>query len=179
ARAASGGAARSALPYIAASMKSVGRVLAVLAGGWLAMCCALQPAAAAATQGGAGGTAQVLVITGTDPYLPAFVAIDTAMREAVARRRQEPVQWIHVALADCLVVDLNLPAMSGLDLVERPRERGLDTPTVAISAHDVAPLRQRLRQCGIEHFLAKPFRGSVLVRSVGAALGQRRDGGGP
>ena len=84
-----------------------------------------------------------------------------------------------VALADCLVVDLNLPAMSGLDLVERLRARGLDTPTVAISAHDVAPLRQRLRQCGIEHFLAKPFRGSALVRSVDAALGQRRDGGGP
>lgn len=80
-----------------------------------------------------------------------------------------------VALADCLVVDLNLPAMSGLDLLERLRQRGVDAPAVAISAHDEAPLRQRLRRCGIEHFLAKPFRGSALVRSVDAALGARRD----
>lgn len=79
-----------------------------------------------------------------------------------------------VALADCLVVDLNLPAMSGLDLVERLRQRGVHAPAVAISAHDEAPLRQRMRQCGIEHFLAKPFRGSALVRSVDAALGERR-----
>ncbi|HOM12408.1 MAG TPA: response regulator [Rubrivivax sp.] len=79
-----------------------------------------------------------------------------------------------VALADCLVVDLNLPAMSGLELVERLRERGVHAPTVAISAHDERPLRQRLCRSGIEHFLAKPFRGSALVRSVDAALAERR-----
>lgn len=79
-----------------------------------------------------------------------------------------------VALADCLVVDLSLPAMSGLDLVERLRQRGVDAPAVAISAHDEAPLRQRMHECGIEHFLAKPFRGSALVRSVDAALAGHR-----
>lgn len=42
----------------------------------------------------ASEAAQVLVITGSDPYLPAFVAIDAAMRQAVARR-QRPVQWLH------------------------------------------------------------------------------------
>lgn len=87
-------------------MKSVGRVLAVLAGGWLAVLCALQPAAAAATPGGAasaadrgaGGAPQVLVITGSDPYLPAFVAIDTAMRDAVARRGPQTVLWLHESI---------------------------------------------------------------------------------
>jgi signal transduction histidine kinase len=39
--------------------------------------------------------AQVLVITGSDPYLPAFVAIDAAMREAVARQASQRVLWLY------------------------------------------------------------------------------------
>lgn len=43
----------------------------------------------------AGRTAQVLVLSGSEPYLPGFVAIDAAMREAMARRREASVVWIH------------------------------------------------------------------------------------
>jgi hypothetical protein len=43
-------------------------------------------------------SAQVLVITGTDPYLPAFVAIDAAMRDAVAKNRQAPVNWLYESI---------------------------------------------------------------------------------
>jgi signal transduction histidine kinase len=52
------------------------------------------------TAGGRGGVepAQVLVISGTDPYLPAFVAIDAAMREAAARRRAGPVLWLYESI---------------------------------------------------------------------------------
>lgn len=64
--------------------------------------------------------------------------------------------------ADCLVVDVHLPAMSGLDLVERLRQRGLNTPAVAISAHG-----------GLERFLGKPFLGSVLVSTVNELLAER------
>jgi signal transduction histidine kinase len=42
--------------------------------------------------------AQVLVITGSDPYLPAFVAIDAAMRAAVAKNRQGPVNWLYESI---------------------------------------------------------------------------------
>lgn len=51
--------------------------------------------AAAASGPGARDTAQVLVISGTDPHLPAFVTIDGAMREAMVRRRAGPVVWIY------------------------------------------------------------------------------------
>jgi signal transduction histidine kinase len=43
-------------------------------------------------------SAQVLVITGSDPYLPAFVAIDAAMRDAVAKNRQAPVNWLYESI---------------------------------------------------------------------------------
>ncbi len=57
-----------------------------------------QTGAAAAAGRGAGDAAQVLVINGTDPYLPAFVAIDSAMRGAATRLRQGPVLWIHESI---------------------------------------------------------------------------------
>ena len=77
---------------------------------------------------------------------------------------------------DCLVVDFNLPAMSGLDLIDRLRERGVTAPAVVISAQDEAKVRRETRNRGIEHFLPKPFLGSALVRKVDAALVERRRG---
>lgn len=79
---------------------------------------------------------------------------------------------------DCLVVDLNLPAMSGLDFVDRLRERGVTAPAVVISALDETKVREETRRRGIEHFLSKPFLGSTLVRTVDAVLDQRRRSGG-
>jgi FixJ family two-component response regulator len=77
----------------------------------------------------------------------------------------------------CLVVDLNLPAMSGLDLIDRLRERGVTAPAVVISAQEEAKARGELQRRGIRHFLPKPFLGSALVRAVDAVLGERLGGG--
>jgi FixJ family two-component response regulator len=66
--------------------------------------------------------------------------------------------------ADCLVVDLNLPKMSGLDLVDCLRRRGVTAPAVVITAYDTPGVRVEVRRRGIGHVLAKPFPGSTLVR---------------
>ena len=72
--------------------------------------------------------------------------------------------------ADCLVVDLNLPAMSGLDLVDRVRQHGVTVPTVLITAHDEPRVRDEVKRRGIQHFLAKPFLGSALVRLLDSVI---------
>jgi len=72
--------------------------------------------------------------------------------------------------ADCLVFDLDLPALSGLDLLERLRARGMKAPAVAISAQDPKRARRDVRRRGIDHFLAKPFSGSALVRLIDDVL---------
>lgn len=79
--------------------------------------------------------------------------------------------------SDCLVVDIGLPGMSGLELVDRLRQRGIPAPVIFVSAREEAQLRDEIRRRGIEHFLAKPFLGSVLVRTVDAVLGERPRGG--
>ena len=76
----------------------VHRLLPAVLGALLAACSAAMAQGAAAAGRGAGDPAQVLVISGTDPYLPAFVAIDAAMRDAVARRRPGPVHWIYESI---------------------------------------------------------------------------------
>jgi FixJ family two-component response regulator len=68
--------------------------------------------------------------------------------------------------ADCLVVDLNLPKMSGLELIDRLRERGVTAPAVVITAHEQASVRREVQLRGIDHFLAKPFPGGALVRLI-------------
>ena len=77
------------------------------------------------------------------------------------------------ARADCLVVDVNLPAMSGLELVIRLRRRGLQMPAVAISAHDEAGMREAVRSGGVERFLGKPFPGRALVSAVNELIAAR------
>lgn len=78
---------------------------------------------------------------------------------------------------DCLVIDLNLAGMSGLDLLHGLRQRGITAPAVVISAHDEARVREEVRRRGVEHFLAKPFRGTTLVGVLGGMLAQRSGGG--
>jgi len=75
--------------------------------------------------------------------------------------------------ADCLVVDLHLPAMSGLELMTRLRRSGLRAPAVAISAHDDAGTREAVRSLGIERFLGKPFLGKTLIDTVNELIGAR------
>jgi len=77
------------------------------------------------------------------------------------------------ARADCLVVDVHLPAMSGLELVTRLRRRGLRVPAVAISAHDEAGTREAARSQGVERFLGKPFLGKTLVSTVSELIAGR------
>ncbi len=66
------------------------------------------------------------------------------------------------AEADCLVLDHNLPGMSGLDLIGVVRERGVDTPAVIVSGHG-KPLLTRAAQAGVHAVLRKPLAADALL----------------
>jgi len=70
--------------------------------------------AASAPASSAGETDQVLVITGTDPYLPAFVAIDAAMRAALVRRHERPVVWLYESIDSVRLGGITGPAFAEL-----------------------------------------------------------------
>jgi FixJ family two-component response regulator len=72
--------------------------------------------------------------------------------------------------AACLVVDIRMPKMSGLDLQDRLKEEGCDVPIIFITAHGDARMRIRAMREGAVEFLAKPFDHQLLLNKVRSAL---------
>ena len=72
--------------------------------------------------------------------------------------------------AACIISDLKLPAMSGLDLLAELRTRGWKSPLILITAHDAPGLREDALRRGATSYLAKPFRGTALLDAVNAAV---------
>lgn len=76
--------------------------------------------------------------------------------------------------AACVVTDLRLPAMSGLELLVELQRRGGWPPLVLITAHDAPGLREDVLRRGAADYLVKPFPGAALLatlRSVMATAG--------
>lgn len=57
----------------------------------------------------------------------------------------------------CLLLDLRMPGMSGIDLVEELHRRGLRVPTIVMTGHADAQSAERLEPFGLIGFLEKPF----------------------
>ncbi len=70
----------------------------------------------------------------------------------------------------CLVLDVRLPGMSGLQLQKKLSEDGIDLPTVIITGHGDVPLAVRALQAGALHFLEKPFHDQDVLDCVQEAL---------
>lgn len=66
----------------------------------------------------------------------------------------------------CMILDVRLPQMDGLQLLEALRERGVEMPAVFISGHGDIPLAVRAVQAGALDFLEKPFRDDLLLEKV-------------
>ena len=74
------------------------------------------------------------------------------------------------AQAACLIVDIRMPKMSGLQLQARLNEEESNTPIIFITAHGDARMRIRAMREGAVEFLAKPFDHHLLLKRVRAAL---------
>jgi FixJ family two-component response regulator len=72
----------------------------------------------------------------------------------------------------CLVLDLRMAGMSGLDLLKHLGAIGSRIPVVILTAHGDDDARQRALQAGAIAFLGKPFRGDALLEAVRTALGR-------
>jgi FixJ family two-component response regulator len=71
----------------------------------------------------------------------------------------------------CLVTDLQMPGLSGLDVMAELAHRGAATPTIVVTAFPDERLRGACEARGAIAFLHKPFDGDVLVRHLQRALG--------
>ena len=73
----------------------------------------------------------------------------------------------------CLITDIRMPGISGLDLQARLNAARLRIPTIFITAHGDERMRTQALRAGAVEFLAKPFDDEVLLEMVRAALDRR------
>jgi two-component system response regulator FixJ len=108
---------------------------------------------------------------------------DESMREAIERLLGaagfDPVTYpsAEAVLAGaagseavCVISDLKLPAMSGLELLAELRARGQHQPLILITAYDAPGLAKDAMRRGAAAYLVKPFRGTALLAAVRAAI---------
>jgi FixJ family two-component response regulator len=81
-----------------------------------------------------------------------------------------------LADSSCVVADVQMPGMSGLDLLKTIRSRGNDIPFIFITAFPSESIRARAAKAGADGLLDKPFACSVLTDFIKAALNRDRAG---
>jgi len=75
----------------------------------------------------------------------------------------------------CLVLDVRMPGLSGLDLQLKLRDAGIPIPVIFITGHGDIPMSVRAMKEGAHEFLTKPVRGQDLLDAVQKALASDRE----
>ena len=73
-------------------------------------------------------------------------------------------------LTGCIVTDVRMPGMTGIELMRRLREAGVSLPVIVITGHGDVPLAVEAMRGGAIDFLEKPFDDALIIRSVRNAL---------
>ena len=85
-------------------------------------------------------------------------------------RAEEAVEPALSGKFDCFIFDVSMPGMSGLELLRRVRDRGVQTPAMFLTAHDAIDDKVAGFQAGADDYLAKPFSPRELEVRVEALL---------
>jgi len=113
-------------------------------------------------------------IVDDDDFREALRALfrSAGLRVATFACAEESLSSSQVHATACVVLDLRMPGMSGVELQEHLVEEGHCIPTVLITGHGTEDARARAFAAGAVAFLLKPFDGGLLV-AVKAALRRR------
>jgi FixJ family two-component response regulator len=87
---------------------------------------------------------------------------------------REFLKVLHEDLPECLIVDLQMPDMTGLELQRHLSRSGLRIPTIVITAHNEAGARERCESAGAVAFLAKPLQDTSLLAAIRTARGSAK-----
>jgi FixJ family two-component response regulator len=84
---------------------------------------------------------------------------------------EEFLESAHRSNTGCLVLDLRMTGMNGLDLLRHLAATGSRIPAIILTAHGDEEARRQSLEAGAVAFLTKPFRSDVLLDAVRTALG--------
>ena len=127
-------------------------------------------------------------MTSTDKPIVFIVDDDDRMRAATQRLLKTvglhseafatPQEFLRHKLPDvasCLILDVRLPGMSGLDVQRKLIESGVPIPIIFITSHGDIPMTVKAMKSGAVEFLTKPFRDHDLIDAIQEALKRSDD----
>ena len=82
----------------------------------------------------------------------------------------ELLSGLSTGLPECMIVDLQMPNMTGLELQHHLARDGIKIPTIVITAHDEPGTRERCIAAGAAAYLLKPIRKATLLTAVSMAI---------
>lgn len=82
------------------------------------------------------------------------------------------LRGVDVGTEGCLVLDVRMPGMNGLEVQRTLKERGVAMPVVMLTGHGDVPMAVAALKAGAIDFLEKPFDVMVLIERIGEALAQ-------
>jgi len=82
---------------------------------------------------------------------------------------------LEIQRPDCLILDLHMPGMNGLEVQGRLTQAGLRVPVIVITGHDEPETRARCLAAGADDYLCKPFNGDELVTAIERAIVENLD----
>jgi two-component system, LuxR family, response regulator FixJ len=77
----------------------------------------------------------------------------------------------------CIITDVRMPDISGIDLLQRLQDRQIGLPVIVITGHGDVPLAVEAMKLGAADFFEKPFDDDALLAAVHSALSRRKDHG--
>ncbi len=102
-------------------------------------------------------------------------ALDSLLRSVGLKTKVFPsaiefLQSAHSGGPACLILDVRLQGLSGLDLQTELKRLGIEIPIIFLTAHGDIPMSVRAMKAGAIEFLTKPFREQELLDAVGQAI---------
>ena len=91
---------------------------------------------------------------------------------AVYASGQEFLDALRVRQPDCLVLDLQMPGLTGLEVQRALTAAGVRFPTIIITAHDEPEARSRCLGAGVAAYLCKPLHDEMLLDAIANVMGR-------
>ena len=86
---------------------------------------------------------------------------------------EEFLEWLRTHSADCVVLDLHMPRVTGFDVLARMAASGVNVPVIIVTGHDSPEAYDRAMAAGATTYLRKPVNDEALLDAVHAAVSEK------
>lgn len=115
----------------------------------------------------------VIYVIDDDPGVRNSLKVLLTAEKYVVQTFESPNEFLEVAskeMSGCLILDIRMPEMNGLEVQENLLSRGIEIPIIFITAHGDVSTAVRAMKSGSFDFIEKPFSGQVILNRIYKAI---------